>query len=159
MRELNGLIGLDLIHEYRTWGFNKLTESREVYERDASDMAREFGELHFIPLALYRILGDLQDELAEFRESKALRMRIRDQVEKMDGGGHPYYIESILNVAKSHSMLGEWMEVQALQEEVLKYMENTHGVQSSAAASIKTNLATTFSKLGRWKEAEMLEVQ
>jgi len=58
------LIQVDLIHEYRTWGLNKLEEARKVYEREVGDMEREFGELHFIPLALCMILGNLLDELS-----------------------------------------------------------------------------------------------
>jgi hypothetical protein len=73
------LFKVDLIHEYRTWGLNKLEKARKMYERDASDMEREFGELHFIPLALCMILGNLLDELNKFEESKLKSAAYTDQ--------------------------------------------------------------------------------
>jgi hypothetical protein len=65
-RDLNGDVTVDFIHEYRAWGMNKLGQARIVYEREVGDMARHLGELHFIPLALYKIMGDLSDQLGEF---------------------------------------------------------------------------------------------
>jgi len=68
-------------------------------------------------------------------------MRIRHQIEKIYGIGHPYQIQSIINVVKSHKMLGEWVEAPLLQEETLKYMESTQGMRSLVAPSIMVNLA------------------
>jgi tetratricopeptide (TPR) repeat protein len=158
-RKINGLIPLDLIHEYRSWGLDELQESQNVYQREANDMTRVFGELHFIPLALYQIIGNLQDELGEFSKSKTLRMRIKDQIKNTDGVSHPYYFNSVLNVAESHSRLGEWMEAQELLEAVLKHTESTHGRQSLVAMSIIHKLASTLCNRGQWKEARELEVQ
>ena len=53
-------------------------------------------------------------------------------------------------------MLGEWMEAQHLQEELLKNVKGTH---STAAEIIKINLASIFQNQGRWKDAEELGVQ
>jgi hypothetical protein len=135
---------LDLIHEYRTWDLKKLGEARKEYEREVGSMVREFEELHFIPLTLYGTIGDLLDELREFRESKAQRMRIRDQIKNTDGIGHPYYIQSIINVARSHSILGEWVEAQVLRKEVLKHMNHTCGPQSLEVTTTAINLASTY---------------
>jgi hypothetical protein len=55
-------------------------------------MAREFAELHFVTLGLYKTIGDLLDSLGEFEESTALGMRIRDEIETAEGMQHPYYI-------------------------------------------------------------------
>jgi hypothetical protein len=124
-RDLNGDVTVDLIHEYKTWGLNKLGEARIVYEREVGDMARHFGELHFIPLALYKIMGDLLDQLGEFGKSETLRVRIRDRIENTGGVGHPFYFQSTEQVATSHRRLGEWMEAQLLEEEVLKRTKST----------------------------------
>jgi hypothetical protein len=83
-------------------------------------MARGFGELHYILLFLYSTIGDLLDELVEFEDSKALRMQIRDQIVRSGVDHHIYYIKSILQLARSHTSLGEWMELQTLYEGALK---------------------------------------
>lgn len=140
-RELIRPIGENLIHIYRQLGLENLKEILKSYEREVGDMEQEFGELHIIPLALYSIMGDLLDELGELEKSKALWMRIRHQIEKIYGIGHPYQIQSIINVVKSHKMLGEWVEAPLLQEETLKYMESTQGMRSLVAPSIMVNLA------------------
>ena len=119
-------------------------------------MAPVFVELHFILLSLYTTKGNLLDELEELSKSKVLRMRIREKIEKTNGIDHPYYILSIANVSQSHKKLGEWMEAQLLQEEILK---NVKGTNSKAVESIKHSLALTYRKQGRWKEAEELFVQ
>ena len=82
-------------------------------------------------------------------------MRIRERI-KANGINHAYYIESVINVVRSHAKLGEWMEAQLLQEELL---ENDEGTHSMAVESIKNSLASTFYGQGRWKEAEELFVQ
>ena len=156
MQGYEGLVGVDLIHEYRTQGLKNLYQARAECERVVGDMAREFGELHFISLKLYTTFGDLLDELGELSKSKALRMRIREQTEKKLGINHPYYIQSIMNVVRSHTMLGEWKEAQLLQEEVLK---RTESIDTKTAESIKNNLALTYQSQGRWREAEELFVQ
>ena len=109
-------------------------------------MAPVFGELHFILLDLYAAWGDLLDELGELSKLKLLRMRIRKQIEETNGIDHLYYIQSIANVACSHMKLGEWMEAQLLQEELLKSIE---GTDSRAIQPIKDSLASTFSHQGR----------
>jgi len=120
-----------------------------MYEREVGDMEREFWELHFIPLALCMILGNLLDELSKFEESKALGMRIRGRIESTVGADHPYYIISTISVAMSHIKLGEWMEAQSLQEKAIKYTESTHGTQSSTTLAIRNNLALTHTEQGR----------
>ena len=50
MQEYEGLVSVDLIHEYRTRGLKTLDQAREECERLVDDMARVFGELHFISL-------------------------------------------------------------------------------------------------------------
>jgi hypothetical protein len=65
------LVEVDLIHENRTWGSKKREESRKAHEREFGDMEKEFGELHFILLALYSTFVKLLDELIEFEKSKA----------------------------------------------------------------------------------------
>ena len=155
----NGLRKADLIQEYRIWGLSKLKEAREDYEREVADMAREFGELHFVTLSLYTTFGDLLDALGEFETAKALRMRIRDQIQRTDGNNHPDYIQSTLNVAKSHVDVGEWIEARLLQEDVLKHSEKTYGAQSSVVIPIKSNLASIYKSQGEWKKAEELEIQ
>ena len=121
----DGFVWVDLTHEYRTQGLKTLDQAREECERVINDMARVFGELHFILLNLYATRGNLLDELGKLSESKELRMRIREQIEKTNGINHPYYIQSIMNVARSHEKLGEWREAQQLREEVLANIEGT----------------------------------
>jgi len=156
VHRLNGLMSVDLIDEYRTWGLDQLQDARKEYEREVADMTREFGELHIIPLGLYRTIGNLLDALGEFANSKTLRMQLREKIESTYGIGHPYYIQSLLDVAESHTILGEWMEAQILQEEVLKLTANTRG---SADTALIINLASTYRNQGRWKKAEELQVQ
>jgi len=119
--ELNVLVQVDLIHEYTAWGLKTLKKALEEYEREVTDMKREFGKLHFLTLGLYTVIGNLLDALGEFMESKTLRMRIRDKIQKTDGVGSPYYIQSIINVSQSLTNLGEWKEEQRLLEELLKF--------------------------------------
>jgi hypothetical protein len=107
VHRLNGLMSVDLIDEYRTWGLDQLQDARKEYEREVADMTREFGELHIIPLGLYRTTGNLLDALGEFANSKTLRMQLREKIESTYGIGHPYYIQSLLDVAESHTILGE----------------------------------------------------
>ena len=152
----DGFVPVDLIHEYRTQGLRAVDQAREECERVIDDMAPVFGNLHFILLGLYTTLGRLLDEVGEFSKSKVMRMQIREKIEKTNGIDHPYYIHSIANVVRSHTMLGEWMEAQLLQEEVLKNFEGTH---SWAVEPFKHNLASTYQNQGRWMEAEELKVQ
>ena len=77
-----GLVWVDLIHEYRTQGLKTLDQAKEECERLVGDMTRVFGELHFISLQLYTTEGNLLDEFGELSKSKALRMRIREQIKK-----------------------------------------------------------------------------
>ena len=156
MQGYEGLVWADLIHEYRTQGLKTLDQAREECERFIGDMAQVFGEHHFILLELYTTLGDMLVQLGELSKSKALRMRIREQIEKTHGINHPYYVWSTMSVAHSHALLGEWMEAQLLQEEVLKSAE---GTDSTTVESIKLSLALTLWKQGRWKEAEEMIVQ
>ena len=151
----DGFVPVDLIHEYRTQGLRAVNQARRECERAIGDMAPVFGDLHFILLDLYTTWGKLLDEVGEFSKSKVIRTQIREKVEKTYGIDHPYYIQSIENVVRSHAMLGEWMEAQLLQEEVQKNFEGTH---SWAAESFKHSLASTYQKQGRWKEAEELFV-
>jgi hypothetical protein len=92
MYGIKRFVWVDLINEYRTWGLKKLREARKEYDKEVSDMAREFGELHFVTLGLYKAIGDLLDSIGEFEESTALGMRIRDEIETAEGMQHPYYI-------------------------------------------------------------------
>ena len=158
MQEYKGLVSVDLIHEYRTKGLKTLNQAREECERLVGDMTRVFGELHFISLQLYTTLGNMLDELGELSKSKALRMRIREQIEKTSGINPADYIQSVINVVRSHKNLGEWMEEQLLQEEILKYL-NIGGAPSTAIETVKSNLAQTYRGQGRWKEAEEILVQ
>ena len=48
------------------------------------------------------------------------------------------------------------MEAQVLQEEVLRNIEGTQGMQ---VEHLKNNLAMTYTILGRWEEAEELQTQ
>jgi hypothetical protein len=80
-----------------------------------------------VPVVLFTTIGNILDELGEFAKSKALRMRIRDQIHKTVGIGHPYYLQSIMEVASSQTQLREWMEAQQLHEEILMYIESTIG--------------------------------
>ena len=137
----DGFVPVDLIHEYRTQGLRAVDQAREECERVIDDMAPVFGDLHFILLNLYTACGELLDELGEFSESKVMRMRTREQIEKTNRINHAYYIQSIENVVRSHAMLGEFMEAQLLQEEVLK---NFEGTNSRAVESFKHGLASTY---------------
>ena len=149
-------VSVNLIHEYRTQGLKTLGQAREECERVIDDMAPVFGELHFILLNLYGTWGNLLDELGELSKSKLLRMRIKKQIEETNGMDHLYYIPSIINVARSHMKLGEWMQAQLLQEEALK----SAGVTDIWAVElIKHDLASTFLNQGRFKEAEELFAQ
>ena len=73
-------------------------------------------------------------------------MRIREQIEKSNGINHAYYIQPVIDVVQSHINLGEWMEAQLLQEELLK---NVKGTDSTTVESIKNDLALTFWNQGR----------
>ena len=115
-----GLVLVDLIHEYRAQGLKTLGQAREECERLVEDMARVFGDFHFISLQLYTTLGNMLDECGELSKSKALRMQIKEQIEKTYGINHAFYNRSVINVVQSHTKLGEWMEAQLLQEELLK---------------------------------------
>ena len=106
MQGYEGHVRMDLIHEYRKQGLEGLCQAREECERVVGDMAQVFGELHFISLVLYTTFGDLLDELGELSKSKALRMRIREQIENTHGTDHPYYIQPLTNVVRSHEKLG-----------------------------------------------------
>ena len=141
MQEYEGLVCADPIHEYRTRGLETLNQARVECERVVGDMARVFGELHFISLELYTIIGCLLDVLGELSKSKALRMRIREQIEQAYGIDHPYYVRSLLCIVESHAKLGEWMEAQLLQEEVLNSAESING---RTAETIRDNLAWTY---------------
>ena len=138
MQGHEGLVLIDLIHEYRTEGLKRLDQAREECERLVGDMERVFGELHFLSLDLYTTFGNLLDELGEFSKSKELRMRIRKRIEKTSGINHLCYIQSVFNVFRSHIKLGEWKEARLLQEEVLKKVEGTH---SRAVEITKNSLA------------------
>jgi hypothetical protein len=48
MRELNGLVHIDLIHEYRISGLNKLDEACNQYEREVSDTASLEGSISYV---------------------------------------------------------------------------------------------------------------
>jgi tetratricopeptide (TPR) repeat protein len=156
MSRINGLMTVDNIYEYRTWRRNTLQEALAENEREADDMAREFGDLHFIPLGLYRMIGDLLDELGELAKSKALRMLIRDQMQRSDRVRLSYYIASIVDLSQSHNGLSERQAAQELQEVVARYLESIYGVQTPETADIMNNLSSTYNYQGRWKEAEEL---
>jgi len=160
MRKRNApLTAVNHTSEYRSWGLNKLEEARNEYEREVADMSRQFGDIHFITLVLYGTFANLLDELEEFGKSKDLRMRIKDQIAERDGIGHPYYINSVMNVAKSHTMLGEWMEAQVLQEEALTHMKRSTEAPSSAELfATMYDLILTYLSRGRLKQAEELSV-
>ena len=83
-------------------------------------------------------------------------MRIKEQIAKTNGIDDPYSILSIAGVAQSHTKLGDFMEAQQLQEEVLR---NIGGRNSWVVKLFKNNLASTYRDQGRWKEAEELFVQ
>jgi len=83
-------------------GLVNLKEALKVYEREVTDMTREFGELYFAPLGLNTTIGYLLDACGEVAKSKTLRMQIRDQIEKKYGIGHRYYIQSMLTMVNSH---------------------------------------------------------
>ena len=106
MQGYEGLVWANLIHEYRTQGLKNLYQARVECERVLGDMARVFGELHFISLELYTTFGNLLDGLGELSKSKALRMRTRKKIEKTHGINHPSYVWSILGLADSHTKLG-----------------------------------------------------
>jgi hypothetical protein len=42
MRSFNGIVPVNLIHEYRAWNFHRLVEARKQYEREISDKTQEF---------------------------------------------------------------------------------------------------------------------
>ena len=149
-------VSVDLIHEYRTHGLKTLDQARQECGRLIGDMAPVFGELHFILLDLHTTLGNLLDGLGEFSKSKALRKRIRGQIEKTGEIHHPYYIKLVIGLGVRDAGPGEWVEAQLFQEEILKSVE---GTQSLEVELIKNNLASAFWNQGRWKEAEELEVQ
>ena len=123
----HGLIPVNLIHEYRSWGLNKLKEARKQYEREIDDMTRGFGELHFIPIALCSIFGDLLDEFGEFGISEALRTRIRDQTEKTSGINHPSTLASMANLASTYRNQGRWKEVTELRVKVMETRKRVFG--------------------------------
>ncbi|KAF8535484.1 hypothetical protein BDD12DRAFT_892616 [Trichophaea hybrida] len=153
IRGQNSLVKVDLIHEYRRWGLNKLQQAREQCEREVIDMTRNFGELHFIPLKLLGTIGTILDALGELTESKVLRMRIRDQIVTIGGSAHPCYIEWTAAVLQSHMNLGEWMEALQLQQEIVNSNKNA---LISAIESIMDKIRNTNN--GQWYGAQKLQV-
>ena len=141
----DGFVSVDLIYEYQKQGLKTLDLAREECERAIEDMTPVFGELHFILLDLYTARGYMLDELGELSKSKVLRMQIREKTKKTNGTNRPRHLLSILNVLRSHKKLGEWVEAQILQEEVLKNVESTN---SKGVESIKHSLAFTSGSLG-----------
>ena len=105
---------VNLIHEYRAQGLKNLHQAKVECERAVGDMAQVFGELHFISLELYTTLGKLLNELGELEKSKALRMRIREQIQKTPGINHSYYVKLTMSLVSSHAKLREWVEAQRL---------------------------------------------
>jgi len=61
IRQLSGLITVDLINEYRTCGLFQLEEALKEYEREVADMRRAFGDLHLVTLGLYTTIGNMLD--------------------------------------------------------------------------------------------------
>jgi len=146
-----GLMKVDLTHQYQKFGPKKLSEACKECQREVRDMSCVFGELHFIPLSLYTTIGNMLHGLGEYAESKALRMRIRDQLEKADGIDHPYYIHAIVAVLKSQAELRELTEMHPLVKVFLREFESTDVAQSSMAKFLH-NLVSTYPKQEQWKE-------
>ena len=142
----DGFVSVDLIHECRIHGLDTLQQAWKECERVIGDMAPVFGELHFILLDLYTTRENLGDKLGKLSKSKLLRMQIRKQIEETNGIDHLYYIRSIMAVVRSHIKLGEWMEAQLLQEEVLMSVEGTN---SRTVELIIINLTSIYRIQGR----------
>jgi hypothetical protein len=130
-----------------------------VYERELQNMAKEFGELHLIPIILHNILGDILHALGALHESKALRMHIKDQIAKTDAYSHPFYLTAISDVIDSHRALGELAEARALQEFLLKIETEIFGKHNLKTENTLAGIAVTFRDQGQWKEAESLQRQ
>jgi len=146
---------INLAHEYRLRGRKELEEARKEYEREANDITREFGELHYISLYLNQIIADLADELQDFEGAKALRIYLREQT----GPNHPNFLQSNFEVLKSHVRLGEWVEAQSLQETLVQLVNSGNGVENFTIATIKYGLASTYMNQGQWNKAEVLMAQ
>ena len=155
MQGYEELVQVNLIHEYRTQGLKNLYQARVECEGAVDDIVRVFGELHFISLMLCTTFGDLLDELGNCRNQRLCECGSESKSKK-HGINHPNCVRSIMSVGASHAKLGEWMEAQLLEEEVLK---RTGNIDSRRVDLTKNNLALAYQNQGRWKEAEELFVQ
>jgi hypothetical protein len=139
------LNAINLIDEYELFGAQKLEEVVKYCQREVEDIAGEFRELHFIPLSLYKIIGELLDCLGRIEESKALRMRLRDQIiDAPDRPDHPYFIQSNLELVKSYNRFGEWKEAEAVLNRLEKTLIRLFGAQNPLVVGVTTQLAMTY---------------
>ncbi|KAF8534599.1 kinase-like domain-containing protein [Trichophaea hybrida] len=127
-----------LSDEYRSGGSGskKLKEAIKETQREVCDMAHVFGDVHFVPLQLKAILGDLMDEHGDLEDAKALRTHIKDETKNAYGTNHPEYLNSLLSLARSHKLLGEWEEAQVLQEASMKDFDQRENSIGSAGADL-----------------------
>jgi len=153
----NGMIyRIELIEQYRKKGLTGLENALEAYKQEFDDMKRELRIPFVISTGIYSIIGDLQDELGDFKGSKELRIHIKDQIQNLVGVNHPYYLASVQDVVKSYWKLRELKEAEALLQENLPRLREVCGVQHPNTIVGAGNLVRIFTLQGKWKEAEEL---
>ncbi|KAF8245666.1 kinase-like protein [Wilcoxina mikolae CBS 423.85] len=149
MRELNGIVHVDLNHEYRVSGFNKLEEACKAYEREVSDMAREFGELHFISLTSMNNLASTYSNQGRSKEAEELevqvmetRKRVMETRKRVLGQEHPDTLTSMNNLASTYMRQGRWKEAEELQIEAVNRLRKTLGDDHPNTVRAIANLAS-----------------
>jgi tetratricopeptide (TPR) repeat protein len=158
MRELNGIVLVNLNHEYRVSGFNKLEEACQEYEREVSDMAREFGEIHFIPLTSMNNLASTYRNLGRSKEAEELLVQVMETLKRVLGQEHPSTLTSMNNLALTYTNQGRSKEAEELVMQVMETRKRVLGQEHPSTLTSMHNLASTYMRQGRWKEAEELQI-
>ena len=159
MRKLNGLGHIDLIHEYRISGLNKLDQACNEYEREVSDMEREFGGLHFVCLASMNNLASIFWNQGRSKEAEVLDVQVMETRKRVLGQEHPDTLTSMANLASTYRNQGRLKEAEELLVQVIETLKRVLGQEHPSTLNSMNNLASTYRNQGRSKEAEELEVQ
>jgi tetratricopeptide (TPR) repeat protein len=159
MRELNGLVHIDLIHEYRVSGLNKLDEACNKHEREVSDMAREFGGLHFICLASMNNLASTYTNQGRSKEAEELEVQVMETRKRVLGQEHPSTLTSMANLASTYRNQGRSKEAEELEVQVMETRKRVLGQVHLDTLTSMNNLASTYMSQGRRKEAEELQIE
>ena len=104
----------ELAQEYRRRYGKDLEEIARVYEREARDMGKAFGQAHHVPLVLGRMGADIFDELGDLQASKKLRTEMAMITETAYGQDHEEHRRSLNALVTSHLKLGDFQKARNL---------------------------------------------